>query len=100
MPMATKRVAPVALMRPMSIMHQPVVAGPMMLQNNFRSFNAAAATKAKKTMDTTSESNDGPIAIKVTTNKTYSEMDLLDEKLERVSESRTPVCFYPRAHKP
>ena len=53
-----------------------------------------------KTMDIESnQSFSGPIAIKVTANKQYSDMDLLEEKLAKASEISDPVCFYPRAHK-
>lgn len=41
----------------------------------------------------------GPFAIKVTNNKDMTEMDLLDEKLNKAKETVDPVCFYPKAHK-
>ena len=96
-PFATKRANP-AMLFPTRLAALTSRVRPMMFTNVglMRQFSAAATTV---NIEGDQALFAGPIPITVTAAKEWSPMDLLQAELDKVRETASPVCFYPRAHK-
>mmetsp|Transcript_28324 Transcript_28324/g.37816 ORF Transcript_28324/g.37816 Transcript_28324/m.37816 type:complete len:240 (+) Transcript_28324:111-830(+) len=73
------------------MMQQPLFFANMGLM---REFNATTVN-----IEAAEPANAGPVAIKINAAQPVSELDLLKQKLSKVSDSPTPVCFYPKSVK-